>query len=150
GTGLIAKLGDRGELVGGVTPALAVVGHAGKDVGNALASTEEYLVANQKKSEEIVTDLKKATKALSNKAVIYFGAGKNEVPAGTTEKLMGVVEAIKADPVAKVVLSGYHDTSGSAATNEEIAKARAKNVKALLLMAGVPEDQIILRRPQVM
>jgi K(+)-stimulated pyrophosphate-energized sodium pump len=82
-------------------------------------------------------------------AVIYFESGKSEAPADTSEKLAPVIEAAKAKSDAKVVVSGFHDTTGDAAKNEEISKERAKSVKALLLIGGVAEDAIVLEKPQV-
>ncbi|MQR02036.1 sodium-translocating pyrophosphatase [Glaciimonas soli] len=166
GSGLIAKMGHQGELVGDVEPAVSTVAQAANETNNmsdvassdasgteAVATTAAIAAAVPENTAMVhkkpANSPAKSSKATSNKAVIYFGEGKKDVPAGSAEKLAAIAEAIKNDPVAKVVLSGYHDTTGSAATNEEIAKERAKNVKALLIMDGVPENQIILKKPQV-
>ena len=87
--------------------------------------------------------------AAAASAVIHFESGKSEAPADTSEKLAAVIEAAKAKPDAKVVVSGFHDTTGDPAKNEEISKERAKSVKALLLIGGVAEDAIVLEKPQV-
>ncbi|MGB7195477.1 MAG: sodium-translocating pyrophosphatase [Collimonas pratensis] len=90
-----------------------------------------------------------AASAAAASAVIHFESGKSEAPADTSEKLAAVIEAAKAKPDAKVVVSGFHDTTGDPAKNEEISKERAKSVKALLLIGGVAEDAIVLEKPQV-
>jgi K(+)-stimulated pyrophosphate-energized sodium pump len=87
--------------------------------------------------------------AAASSTVIYFESGNAEAPADTSEKLAAIVEAAKAKADAKVVVSGFHDTTGDAAKNEEISKERAKSVKALLLIGGVAEDAIVLEKPQV-
>jgi K(+)-stimulated pyrophosphate-energized sodium pump len=87
--------------------------------------------------------------ASSPATVIYFESGKAEAPADTAEKLAAVADAAKAKAGSKVVLSGFHDTTGDPAKNEEISKERAKSVKAILLIAGVAEDAIVLEKPQV-
>ncbi|WP_329956090.1 OmpA family protein [Collimonas silvisoli] len=81
--------------------------------------------------------------------MIYFDSGKADAPADTAEKLAAIVDAAKAKAGAKVVISGFHDTTGDAAKNAEISKERAKSVKAILLIAGVAEDAIVLEKPQV-
>ena len=90
-----------------------------------------------------------AAPASSPATVIYFESGKAEAPADTAEKLAVVVDAAKAKAGSKVVVSGFHDTTGDPAKNEEISKERAKSVKAILLIAGVAEDAIVLEKPQV-
>jgi len=87
--------------------------------------------------------------ASSPATVIYFESGKAEAPADTAEKLAAVVDAVKAKAGSRIVVSGFHDTTGDPAKNEEISKERAKSVKAILLIAGVPEDAIVLEKPQV-
>ncbi|MFC5474372.1 sodium-translocating pyrophosphatase [Paraherbaspirillum soli] len=81
--------------------------------------------------------------------IVYFESGKTEAAAGTAAQLAAIVSTAKAKADAKVVLSGFHDATGDPAKNEEIAKERAKSVKALLLIAGVPEDAIVLEKPRV-
>ncbi|GAC1546522.1 MAG: sodium-translocating pyrophosphatase [Collimonas sp.] len=90
-----------------------------------------------------------AAAASSPPAIVYFESGKVEAPADTAEKLTAIVDAAKARADAKVVVSGFHDTTGDPAKNEEISKERAKSVKAILLIAGVAEDAIVLEKPQV-
>jgi K(+)-stimulated pyrophosphate-energized sodium pump len=90
-----------------------------------------------------------ASVASAPTAVIYFDSGKADAPTDTAEKLAVIVDATKAKAGAKVVVSGFHDTTGDAAKNEEISKERAKSVKAILLIAGVAEDAIVLEKPQV-
>jgi K(+)-stimulated pyrophosphate-energized sodium pump len=50
----------------------------------------------------------------------------------------------------KAVLSGYTDATGDPATNEELAKQRARVVSEVLKAAGVPESMIELRKPEVL
>ena len=49
----------------------------------------------------------------------------------------------------KALVSGYHDSTGTLAVNEEVAKKRAFAVKEALVRLGVTEDQIELVKPQV-
>jgi outer membrane protein OmpA-like peptidoglycan-associated protein len=54
---------------------------------------------------------------------------------------------LKAKPDAKIALSGYVDSSGSAAKNAELAKQRAFAVRDALTKAGVAAGRIELRKP---
>ena len=46
-------------------------------------------------------------------------------------------------------VSGFHDASGNAAANAELAKQRAVAVRDLLVVAGVPAERIVLEKPAV-
>jgi len=80
---------------------------------------------------------------------IYFEVGKQELPAGTAEMLVAIVGKAKADPSAKIDISGYTDATGDAAKNEELAKERAKAVREALKTAGVAEERINMKKPEV-
>ena len=47
-----------------------------------------------------------------------------------------------------MLLSGYHDSTGDPAMNAELAKQRAKAVRAALVVAGVPLQQVLMRKPE--
>ena len=55
----------------------------------------------------------------------YFESGKAELPAGAPDELAKVIAKLNEDPSKLVLLSGYHDETGGAAVNAEVAKARA-------------------------
>ena len=77
---------------------------------------------------------------------IYFAPGSAEVTPAADPALMEIVSAVKGGARAKV--SGYHDASGGAAMNAELAKRRAMRVADMLKRAGAPEDSVILEKPQ--
>ena len=47
----------------------------------------------------------------------------------------------------KAVISGYHDTTGDPAKNEELSKQRAFAVRDALAALGIGEDKMELRKP---
>ena len=76
---------------------------------------------------------------------LYFELGKAEVPADASAALAPHVTGAKQG--RRIAISGYHDASGDAAANEELAKQRAFAVRDLLVAAGAPAERIELRKP---
>ena len=48
----------------------------------------------------------------------------------------------------RLVLSGFHDATGNAAMNAELAKQRAMSVRDALVGAGVAESSLELKKPE--
>ena len=48
----------------------------------------------------------------------------------------------------KAVVSGFHDATGDAALNAELAKQRAVAVAEALKALGVAEDKVELKKPE--
>jgi OmpA-OmpF porin, OOP family len=78
-------------------------------------------------------------------AKIYFASGKFDPPADLA--LDALVVYSRADANAKLSISGFHDKTGNAEANIELAKSRAMGVKNALISAGVPEDRIMMLKP---
>ena len=78
----------------------------------------------------------------------YFASGKAELAGGAKEALADAVAAAKAGK--KLVLSGYHDSTGDPAKNAELAKQRAFAVRDALVAEGVAESSIDLKKPEIM
>ncbi len=76
----------------------------------------------------------------------YFASGKADLAVGADEALQDVLAGAKEGK--KAVVSGFHDTTGNQAQNEELSKQRAFAVRDALLGFGVPEAQIELRKPE--
>lgn len=82
-------------------------------------------------------------------AKIYFDSGKSALPSDTSDSLKAIIDYATGNAGAKLAISGFHDPSGSQAVNEELAKQRAKAVREALMSAGIAEDRIEMRKPQV-
>ncbi len=80
-------------------------------------------------------------------AKIYFASGKFDPPADLGKMLEALVVYSRADSNAKLSISGFHDKTGNAEANIELAKSRAMGVKNALISAGVPEDRIMMQKP---
>jgi outer membrane protein OmpA-like peptidoglycan-associated protein len=90
-----------------------------------------------------------AAVATAATARLYFELAKFELPADALTQLSPLLAAAKDKPASTWVISGYHDASGDAAANAELAKRRAFAVRDLLVTAGVRENDIELSKPIV-
>lgn len=79
---------------------------------------------------------------------LYFASGGAALPAEAQAELASVKAAVEAAPARKLVLSGFHDTTGDPAMNAELAKKRALAVREALKAAGVDGARIQLRKPE--
>lgn len=77
----------------------------------------------------------------------YFATAKAELVPGASEVLVEVVKGVAEGK--KAVVSGFHDATGDAALNAELAKQRAFAVRDALKALGVAEDKIELKKPEV-
>jgi K(+)-stimulated pyrophosphate-energized sodium pump len=82
-------------------------------------------------------------------AKIYFASGVMALPADAAKTLEAVIAAAKGNTSAKLAVSGFHDATGDKAKNEELAKERAKAVRDALKTAGIAEDRIEMKKPEL-
>ena len=76
----------------------------------------------------------------------YFASGRSDLATGANAALADVVKGAQAD--RKLVISGYHDATGSATQNAELAKLRAFAVRDALKAAGVTDNKIEVRKTE--
>lgn len=114
--------------------------------GSDVTVDNQLVVQAAKESEPTPTPV--AAAAPPPNAKIYFDTGVSALPAGTDQTVAAIVEWVKNNPNAKVVISGFHDSRGNADFNHELAKKRAISVSELLTQAGVKSENIDLRKPQ--
>jgi outer membrane protein OmpA-like peptidoglycan-associated protein len=82
--------------------------------------------------------------------VLYFALGSADLPADAPGVVAAAAKMVGEAPAgAKLVLSGFHDASGDPAKNAELAKNRAKAVRAALLAGGTDAARVALRKPEV-
>ncbi len=82
-------------------------------------------------------------------ATVNFDIGKAEPASGSSAALKAVADFLKANPNAKVQVSGFTDKSGDPDKNKELSKVRAFAVRDALKAAGAGEAQIVLVRPDL-
>lgn len=76
----------------------------------------------------------------------YFATAKAELAVGANEALADVVKGVAEGK--KAVISGFHDATGDAALNAELAKQRAVAVAEALKALGVADDKVELKKPE--
>jgi len=80
-------------------------------------------------------------------AKIYFETDSDVLPPQVAATLGPLVRWLSADPGATVDITGYADASGASERNVQLAKDRAKAVRAALIAHGVPPERTNLKRP---
>lgn len=78
---------------------------------------------------------------------LYFAVGSADLPADASEKLARVAESARASAGTSVLISGYHDATGSTTKNAELAKLRALAVRHALEANGVAPERLQMSKP---
>jgi K(+)-stimulated pyrophosphate-energized sodium pump len=124
-------------------------------VAAAVVAAPAAAVAAANVATKAIVEVDKAPETLKGGSYpesvsMYFDSGKTDLPADAAAQVAKVVEYSKSGPNTKIGLSGFHDASGDPAKNAELAKNRARAAREMLVKAGVPEDRIIMVKPQQM
>jgi outer membrane protein OmpA-like peptidoglycan-associated protein len=80
---------------------------------------------------------------------VFFAVGSDALPPEASEALVKVADAARAASGKVVLISGFHDASGDAATNAELAKKRALAVRHALEANGVAPDRLVMDKPML-
>lgn len=80
----------------------------------------------------------------------YFATGKADLAVDLSPEVQAALNeaAAAAQAGKKLLVSGFHDSTGDAAVNAELAKQRALNVQTVLVGLGVAETSVELKKPE--
>ena len=78
----------------------------------------------------------------------YFESGESNLAAGALAALSDMVK--RAQSGRRLVISGFHDATGNAAKNADLARQRAFVVRNALMAAGVAKQKIKINKPEEM
>jgi outer membrane protein OmpA-like peptidoglycan-associated protein len=81
---------------------------------------------------------------------LFFAVDQSTVQADAAAALAPAVQALADAPGKTLVVAGFHDPSGDPAHNAELAKQRAKAVRAALVAQGCDAARVQLRKPEQM
>ena len=129
---LIVPLLSTGSATGGAMP------HAAAPAAVVAAASPAMAAATDAASFKVEGGVVK----------FYFASGKAELAGGAEAALADVAKGVTAGK--KAVVSGFTDSTGDAAKNEELAKQRAFAVRDAIKAAGVAEDKIELKKPETL
>jgi OOP family OmpA-OmpF porin len=73
------------------------------------------------------------SKVQATQSSIFFDTDKYQVKTGFEDQFVLIANSLKKDPNAKVVISGYADSRGSVAYNQNLGQRRAQEVAKYLL-----------------
>ncbi|SEA44950.1 OmpA family protein [Variovorax sp. YR216] len=77
----------------------------------------------------------------------YFATASADIAPGAAEALAIVLKGVEGGK--KALISGFHDTTGDPALNDELAKRRAQMVRDVLVGLGCPPDKVQMERPAI-
>ena len=84
----------------------------------------------------------------ANDAMLLFAVGSSSLSGDAVKGLEPLISALKANPLAKITVLGYHSASGDLAQNQALAKQRAFEVRDAIKAAGIAEDHVVLEKPK--
>lgn len=148
GTALFMGVGAVRKQAAGSTAGLTASAAVEADVDVSAAQPAAVAVADDANSNTAPVGDEAAIKVVDGIVRFYFATGKSAVADGAQEALAEAVAAAKAGKT--LVISGYHDSTGSPELNAELAKKRALAVRDILLEQGVAEAAIELKKPEAM
>jgi outer membrane protein OmpA-like peptidoglycan-associated protein len=80
---------------------------------------------------------------------LYFASGSAGIAADAGVALAAIRDAAAGAPGKNLTISGFHDATGGAALNAELAKQRAKAVREALVAQGVDRARLVMRKPEL-
>lgn len=90
-----------------------------------------------------------AAVALPLLAKLYFATDVATLNDEAQAAVRQALDAAKAHPAARIAISGFHDKTGDADRNAQLAKERAQAVRDALTAAGIDAARIELRKPEL-
>lgn len=72
----------------------------------------------------------------------YFDKSNSQPTAASADNIGFVLNYLRSNPSKSVEISGYADEVGNSENNEKLAAARAENVKAILVKAGINPSRL--------
>ena len=79
---------------------------------------------------------------------IYFELDASTLPTDAAEVLARVADTARSNLNTMVLISGFHDRSGAAEHNADLARRRAEAVRHALIANGVAPQQLVLDKPR--
>lgn len=149
---MVYKNGHKGvtQVAAPTVQAIASVASAATQAASSVASDVTTSVANTVASESASANTVSADTpsvvVVNGVVKFYFATGSAQLAAGADQALADVVKAVANGK--KLVVSGYHDSTGNPITNEKLAKQRANSVVTALIKLGVTKTSVEMKKPE--
>ncbi|MDR6537175.1 outer membrane protein OmpA-like peptidoglycan-associated protein [Variovorax soli] len=125
---------------------IALYSHNSK-VRTATASAPATVLAVVTETVAVVIPDGASVRVAGDTVNFYFATGSADLAPRAAEALAVVIKGVEGG--RKAVVSGFHDTTGDPALNEQLAQRRAATVRDVLTGLGVPPAKIDLKKPAV-
>lgn len=79
---------------------------------------------------------------------VFFELDSADLQPDAPAALAPALQALAEAPAKKLVIAGFHDPSGDAAHNADLAKRRAIAVRLALVSQGADGVRVLLRKPE--
>lgn len=112
--------------------ALAAYADAEMRAQEAMAALEELASVREEGSETIVT--------ISGE--LLFEYNQSQLRPTARQRLQAVVDALKANPSAEIVVEGHTDSVGSDEYNQQLSQRRAEAVRQFLVDGGIEMNRV--------
>lgn len=138
---------DNQGVVFGILGAVVVLAVA-LAVGFGLGKKGHKTVPTEVPVAAAIADTSDGARVLVEAGVVkfYFASGSADLASGAPEAVADAIAAVMTGHT--LVVSGFHDATGDAAQNAELAKQRAFAVRDLLQGLGVAAEKIELLKPE--
>jgi outer membrane protein OmpA-like peptidoglycan-associated protein len=113
----------------------------------AMAAAPATTVAVVTETVSVVIPDGASIRVVGDKVNFYFATGSADLAPRAAEALAAVIKGVEAG--RRAVVSGFHDTTGDPALNQQLARKRAEMVRDVLIGLGVPAAKIDLQQPPV-
>lgn len=149
---MVYKNGHKGvaQVAASTMQAIASVASAASQAATPIASdvtaSVAITVASEPASANTVSADTPSVIVVNGVVKFYFATGSAQLASGADKALADVVKAVANGK--KLVLSGYHDSTGNPVSNEKLAKQRANAVAAALIKLGVAKTSVEMKKPE--
>jgi len=136
-------------IVDGRTPGRYTVTYTATDQAGNIATLTRLVIVDAPPGATDDGAVGQTVTAATREATIYFALGSAELPPDALTLMAPVVADMAQYPEASAVISGFHDASGTRASNESLALSRAQSVRNILLEQGIAAERVRLEKPRV-
>jgi outer membrane protein OmpA-like peptidoglycan-associated protein len=141
----------QGQQVRSTAAALGAANQALASTGQQLQNERQRREDAEKRAAQAAADLARLGSVrqeargivMTLSGGVLFVSAKSDLLPSAQQKLNDIADALtKTDPDSKIIVEGFTDSQGSAASNQTLSQARAQSVRDYLVAHGVASDRV--------